>query len=102
MDLFVLVALTFVALAFDFINGFHDTVNSIATVVSTRVLSPGKAVIWSAFFNVVAAFVFGTAVAKTIGNGMVARTLHQPGGEVVVVTFAVMFSGLFGVIVWVG
>ncbi len=76
MDLYVVLALTLVALAFDFINGFHDAANSIATVVSTRVLSPGKAVIWSAFFNFVAAFAFGTAVANTIGAGMIARTLH--------------------------
>ena len=53
-----------VALVFDYINGFHDAANSIATVVSTRVLSPGKAVIWAAFFNFAAAFGFGTAVAK--------------------------------------
>src|SRR6266705_147954 len=59
--------LILVALIFDFINGFHDAANSIATVVSTRVLSPGKAVIWAAFFNFVSAFTFGTAVAKTAG-----------------------------------
>jgi inorganic phosphate transporter, PiT family len=100
MELLVVVALTVVALSFDFINGFHDAANSIATVVSTRVLSPGKAVIWSAFFNFVAAFAFGTAVAKTIGNGMVERTLATPAGEITVVTFAVIFSGLFGAIVW--
>jgi PiT family inorganic phosphate transporter len=85
------VALILVALAFDFINGFHDAANSIATVVSTRVLSPGKAVIWAAFFNFVAAFAFGTAVAKTIGSGMV--DLH-------IVTFAVIFAGLTGAIAW--
>ncbi len=100
MDLYVVIALTFVALAFDFINGFHDSANSIATVVSTRVLSPGKAVVWAAFFNFAAAFAFGTAVAKTIGSGMIVRTLHTPGGEVAVVTYAVIFSGLFGAIVW--
>ena len=72
-----------VALVFDYINGFHDAANSIATVVSTRVLSPGQAVIWAAFFNFVAAFTFGTAVAKTIGKGMI--DLH-------VVTFAVIFA----------
>jgi inorganic phosphate transporter, PiT family len=60
----------FVALIFDYINGFHDAANSIATVVSTRVLSPGKAVVWAAFFNFAAAFIFGTAVAKTVGSGM--------------------------------
>jgi PiT family inorganic phosphate transporter len=80
-----------VALIFDYINGFHDAANSIATVVSTRVLTPGKAVIWAAFFNFVAAFGFGTAVAKTVGVGMV---------DLNVVTFAVIFSGLIGAIVW--
>src|SRR6188508_1749147 len=80
-----------VALVFDYINGFHDAANSIATVVSTRVLSPGQAVVWAAFFNFVAAFFFGTAVAKTIGSGMV---------DVHTVTFGVIFAGLFGAIVW--
>src|SRR5256885_17087024 len=84
-------ALIFVALVFDFINGFHDAANSIATVVSTRVLTPGRAVIWAAFFNFVAAFGFGTAVAKTIGSGMV---------DIKMVSFAVIFAGLFGAIVW--
>ena len=60
MLFWTVVALIFVALAFDYINGFHDAANSIATVVSTRVLSPGQAVIWAAFFNFVAAFTFGT------------------------------------------
>ena len=60
-----------VALLFDFLNGFHDAANSIATVVSTRVLSPRVAVVWAAFFNFVAAFTFGTAVAKTMGKGMI-------------------------------
>ena len=67
-ELLIVCGLMFVALAFDYINGFHDAANSIATVVSTRVLSPGKAVIWAAFFNFVAAFGFGTAVAKTVGR----------------------------------
>src|SRR3990172_1001560 len=80
-----------VALVFDFINGFHDAANSIATVVSTRVLTPGKAVIWAAFFNFVAAFGFGTAVAKTVGSGMI---------DLDVVTYAVIFSGLTGAIIW--
>jgi PiT family inorganic phosphate transporter len=84
-------ALIFVALIFDYINGFHDAANSIATVVSTRVLSPGKAVIWAAFFNFIAAFTFGTAVAKTVGSGMV---------DVKIVTFAVIFGGLAGAIIW--
>ncbi len=80
-----------IALAFDFINGFHDAANSIATVVSTRVLSPGKAVIWAAFFNFVAAFTFGTAVARTVGSGMI---------DTKIVTFAVICAGLIGAIVW--
>jgi PiT family inorganic phosphate transporter len=80
-----------VALIFDYINGFHDAANSIATVVSTRVLTPGKAVVWAAFFNFVAAFTFGTAVAKTVGSGLV---------DLNVVTFAVIFAGLTGAIVW--
>src|ERR1700682_6783053 len=79
------------ALAFDFINGFHDAANSIATVVSTRVLSPRIAVIWAAFFNFVAAFTFGTAVARTIGKGMI---------DLSAVTFTVIFAGLIGAIVW--
>ena len=87
----MVVGLIGVALLFDYINGFHDAANSIATVVSTRVLSPGKAVIWAAFFNFVAAFVFGTAVAKTIGSGMI---------DIKIVTFAVVFAGLTGAIVW--
>jgi PiT family inorganic phosphate transporter len=88
---FVVVGLIAVALLFDFINGFHDAANSIATVVSTRVLSPGKAVIWAAFFNFVAAFTFGTAVARTVGAGMI---------DINIVTFAVVFGGLTGAIVW--
>src|SRR6266550_2264477 len=87
----IVAALILVALAFDFINGFHDAANSIATVVSTRVLSPGKAVIWASFFNFVAAFAFGTAVAKTVGSGLV---------DVKIVTFSVIFAGLVGAIVW--
>src|SRR5471032_2796461 len=83
--------LIFVALAFDYINGFHDAANSIATVVSTRVLSPGKAVIWAAVFNFIAAFTFGTAVARTVGSGMV---------DVKIVTFAVILAGLTGAIIW--
>ena len=80
-----------VALIFDYINGFHDAANSIATVVSTRVLSPGKAVIWAAFFNFVAAFTFGTAVAQTIGDKMI---------DLKIVTLTVIFAGLVGAIVW--
>ena len=91
MLLVTVIGLIFVALAFDFINGFHDAANSIATVVSTRVLSPGQAVVWAALFNFIAAFTFGTAVAKTIGNGMI---------DISQVTFGVIFSGLLGAIVW--
>src|SRR5258708_10519691 len=87
----LVVALLRVGLIFDYINGFHDAANSIATVVSTRVLSPGKAVIWAAFFNFVAAFTFGTAVAKTVGAGMI---------DINIVTFAVVFGGLTGAIIW--
>ncbi|HTD68930.1 MAG TPA: inorganic phosphate transporter, partial [Gemmatimonadales bacterium] len=71
-------AIIVVALIFDFINGFHDSANSIATVVSTRVLSPGMAVIWAAFFNFVAAFGLGTAVAKTIGKGLIDLSVVEP------------------------
>src|SRR5262252_10230660 len=88
---YIVVALVGVALLFDYINGFHDAANSIATVVSTRVLSPGRAVIWAAFFNFIAAFVFGTAVANTVGKGMI---------DINIVTFAVIFGGLAGAIVW--
>jgi PiT family inorganic phosphate transporter len=87
----IVVGLITVALVFDYINGFHDAANSIATVVSTRVLSPGKAVVWAAFFNFVAAFTFGTAVANTVGAGMI---------DIHVVTFSVIFAGLFGAIIW--
>jgi PiT family inorganic phosphate transporter len=83
--------LVLVALVFDYINGFHDAANSIATVVSTRVLSPAKAVVWAAFFNFAAAFLFGTAVAKTVGAGMV---------DLSVVTFTVIYAGLIAAIVW--
>jgi PiT family inorganic phosphate transporter len=93
----LLVILTIVfALTFDFLNGFHDAANSIATVVSTRVLSPKLAVIWAAFFNFLAAFIFGTAVAKTIGQGMIHLELH---GTQIVTQYVVM-AGLLGAIVW--
>lgn len=67
--IFVVVIIIGVALSFDFVNGFHDAANSIATVVSTRVLTPLQGVVWAAFFNFVAAFTFGTAVAHTMGTG---------------------------------
>ncbi len=79
------------ALAFDFLNGFHDAANSIATVVSTRVLSPRLAVAWAAAFNFLAAFLLGTAVAKTIGTGMIVQQI---------VTQYVVLAGLLGAIVW--
>lgn len=93
MEAPVLYVLTIVvvALVFDFINGFHDSANSIATVVSTRVLSPGVAVFWAAFFNFVAAFVVGTAVAKTIGKGLIDINIVEPD---------VVLAGLLGAIVW--
>ena len=87
----LIVLIILVALTFDFLNGFHDAANSIATVVSTRVLSPHKAVAWAAFFNFVAAFVLGTRVAKTIGSGMI---------DLSVVTQEVIVAGLLGAIVW--
>src|SRR5579871_1325701 len=80
-----------VALAFDFINGFHDAANSIATIVSTRVLTPFWAVIWAAFFNFSAAFLFGTAVARTVGAGMVHLEFVTPW---------VILAGLTGAITW--
>jgi PiT family inorganic phosphate transporter len=86
-----LLVIVVVALVFDYINGFHDAANSIATVVSTRVLSPAQAVIWAAVFNVLAVFWFGTGVAKTVGSGMV---------DLSVVTFAVILAGLIGAIAW--
>ncbi|MGH9262710.1 MAG: inorganic phosphate transporter, partial [Acidimicrobiales bacterium] len=87
----VVLLVVLVALVFDFINGFHDAANSIATVVSTRVLSPFAAVGWAAFWNFVAAFAFGTAIAKTIGKGLI---------DVSVVDATVVLAGLAGAIVW--
>jgi PiT family inorganic phosphate transporter len=92
-----------VALTFDFLNGFHDAANSIATVVSTRVLSPNKAVAWAAFFNFVAAFVLGTHVAKTIGSGMIdldAVTRDVAAAQKVTVAQEVILAGLIGAILW--
>ncbi|PYX48441.1 MAG: anion permease [Acidobacteria bacterium] len=88
----VLVLITIlVALIFDFVNGFHDSANSIATVVSTRVLSPKLAVLWAATFNFLAAFFLGTAVAKTIGSGMI---------RLEYVDQYVVLAALFGAIIW--
>src|SRR5215210_4271638 len=91
MELLGVVIVIAVALAFDFVNGFHDAANSIATVVSTRVLTPGLAVLWAAFFNFIAFVVFGTKVAATIAKDVV---------DPEVFTIAVVFAGLLGAIVW--
>ncbi len=80
-----------VALTFDFVNGFHDAANSIATIVSTRVLTPLQGVFWAAFFNFVAAFTFGTAVAHTMGAGLI---------DVNRVDNMVIFAGLIGAVAW--
>jgi inorganic phosphate transporter, PiT family len=90
-SLWFVLAILFVALFFDFVNGFHDAANSIATVVSTRVLSPTAAVIWAAFWNFIAAFVFGTAIAKTVGKGLI---------DINVVDSTVVLAGLLGAIIW--
>src|SRR3989449_6467635 len=87
----LLVVVIFLTLAFEFSNGWHDAANSIATVVSTRVLTPFRAVAWAAFWNFVAAFFFGTAVAGTIGKGMV---------HIEMVNQQVLLSGLLGAIIW--
>jgi inorganic phosphate transporter, PiT family len=88
------IILVVLALVFDYINGFHDAANSIATVVSTRVLSPGMAVIWAAFFNFVAFAVFGTRVAKSIGDG-VRMDLITPE-----LRLYVLLAALLGAIIW--
>jgi inorganic phosphate transporter, PiT family len=88
--LLLVVVIIAVALAFDYINGFHDAANSIATIVATRVLSPGQAVVWAAFFNFIAAFGFGTHVAKTVVKGV----------NMDVVTPYVILAGLIGAIAW--
>jgi inorganic phosphate transporter, PiT family len=90
-DVVYVLAIVAVALVFDFINGFHDSANSIATVVSTRVLSPGVAVVWAAVFNFAAAFVVGTAVAKTIGKGLIEPSVVDP---------SLILSALVGAITW--
>jgi inorganic phosphate transporter, PiT family len=84
-----------IALVFDYVNGFHDAANSIATVVATRVLSPGVAVIWAAFFNFIAFLVFGTAVAKTIGGDMV-NIAVIPGND----QLFVLLAGVLGATIW--
>src|ERR1700727_1864585 len=91
VGIILLIVTVLTALIFEFLNGFHDAANSIATVVSTRVLSPRLAVAWAAAFNFLAAFLLGTAVAKTIGSGMV---------DLKIVTQYVVLAGLLGAIVW--
>ncbi len=90
-SLYLIVPIIIIALAFDFTNGMHDAANSISTVVSTRVLSPRQAVIWAAFFNFIAFVIFGTGVAKTIGQGMI---------DIEIVTATVVLAGLIGAIAW--
>jgi PiT family inorganic phosphate transporter len=87
----LVIAIVAIALVFDYINGFHDAANSIATIVATRVLTPFQAVVWAAFFNFIAAFIFGTAVAKTVGEGFV---------NIKLVTPYVILAGLIGAIAW--
>jgi PiT family inorganic phosphate transporter len=91
METATLIFVVLVALGFDFVNGFHDAANSIATVVSTRVLTPRQAVAWAAFFNFVAFLVFGTHVATTIAKDVVVQD---------VLSIGVIFAGLMGAIVW--
>jgi inorganic phosphate transporter, PiT family len=85
------VAIVVIAFLFDFINGFHDSANSIATIVGTRVLSPFAAVLWAAFFNFVALFTGGVAVAKAVGGGMIEQSIVDPN---------VILGALLGAIVW--
>ncbi|MGA9120980.1 MAG: inorganic phosphate transporter, partial [Bacteroidota bacterium] len=89
--LLLVITIIFVALIFDFLNGFHDAANSIATIVSTRVLTPRTAVIWAAFFNLVAALLFDVNIANTIGKGLI---------ELAVVNEFVILGALFGAIAW--
>jgi PiT family inorganic phosphate transporter len=91
LSLLFIIFIIIVALGFDFTNGMHDAANSIATVVSTRILSPRQAVIWAAFFNFIAFLIFGTAVATTIGKGMI---------DVNTVTPTVILAGVCGAIFW--
>src|SRR5687768_17427483 len=89
-----IIILVFLALVFDYINGFHDAANSIATVVSTRVLSPGMAVVWAAFFNFIAFAIFGTRVAKAIGDGVRMDLISAD------LRLYVLMSALLGAIIW--
>ncbi|MBX3244016.1 MAG: inorganic phosphate transporter [Acidobacteria bacterium] len=96
----LVIFIIFVALVFDYINGFHDAANSIATVVATRVLSPGVAVAWAAFFNFIAFLVFGTAVAKTIGGDMVDITVIPGNDQLLVLLAAVLGAVVWNLITW--
>src|SRR5438876_10863828 len=91
----LIIFIILVALVFDFLNGFHDAANSIATIVSTRVLTPAQAVVWAAFFNFLAAFTFGTGVASAIAGDYL-----KSKPELGMVDVYVVFGGLMGAIVW--
>ncbi|MEO8573023.1 MAG: inorganic phosphate transporter [Pyrinomonadaceae bacterium] len=98
LSLVVLIIL--ISLVFDYVNGFHDAANSIATVVATRVLSPGVAVIWAAFFNFIAFIVFGTAVAKTIGGDMINIAAIPASDQLYVLLAAVLGATVWNLITW--
>jgi inorganic phosphate transporter, PiT family len=91
LNLVFIIVIILIALAFDFTNGMHDAANSISTIVSTRVLTPKQAIIWAASFNFIAFLIFGTSVAKTIGNGMI---------DINAVTPTVILAGVLGAISW--
>lgn len=91
MSLALVITIIVVALVFDFLNGFHDAANSIATVVATKVLTPFRAVIWAAFFNFIAAFFFGVPVAKTMASGIVHKEFVTP---------LIILAALSGAIIW--
>jgi PiT family inorganic phosphate transporter len=91
VSLAVVICIVIVALIFDYINGFHDSANSIATIVSTQVLKPPQAVVWAAFFNFVAVFLFDAQVAKTIGTGIISTSI---------VSTTLIISALGGPIIW--
>jgi PiT family inorganic phosphate transporter len=96
----LVVFIIIIALVFDYVNGFHDAANSIATVVATRVLSPGVAVAWAAFFNFIAFLVFGTAVAKTIGGDMVNINAIDAGYQLYVLLAALLGAIIWNLITW--
>src|ERR1041385_8184167 len=94
------IILVFLALVFDYINGFHDAANSIATVVSTRVLSPGLAVLWAAFFNFIAFLIYGTHVAKTVGGDLIDIKLIAEQWQLWVLLCALVGAIAWNVITW--